>query len=259
MTDLRSRLSEALGPIYRVEREVRPVGQCRMFVVCEIPTGPDLLAKVLPAALSVATDAAVLERELLLLADRLNHPQQVTPRGAGRAGSFVFHTRVFVAGTTLRAWLQRSGALPLARVVEILRDLLRALAHAHGAGVTHGDLKPENVLLGDGEALVADTGVVGAVGRALRGGAPGAARAALCAPAYVAPECQDDAPAGPRADVFALGVLTHEMLTGGPLAEESLEDARSVPSWLGELVARCLAPERDRWADAGEVLDSVPQ
>jgi serine/threonine-protein kinase len=259
VTDLRSALNDALGPIYRVEREVRPVGQCRMFVVCEIPTGPDLLAKVLPATLSVSTDAPLLEHELLLLAKRLDHPNQVVSKGAGRAGPFVFHTRPFVAGTTLRAWLQRSGELPLARAVAVLRDVLHAVAHAHNAGVVHGDLKPENVLLAEGATLVADTGAVDAVGRAVRDAAPGAVRAALCDPAYIAPECKDGAPAGPRADVFALGVLAHEMLTGGPPAADALEDARTVPQWLGEMVRQCLAPERDRWADAGEALDSVPQ
>jgi serine/threonine-protein kinase len=258
VTELRSALAHALGPIYRVEREVRPVGECRLFVAREIPNGPDLLVKVLPVPLSLATDAAVLERELLLLADRLGHHLQVASRGAGRAGPHVFHTRPFIAGTTLRARLQRSGELPLPKVVEILRDVLAALADAHANDVAHGDLKPENVLLAEGNALVADSGVVGAVDRARRGGAAGAVTAALCAPAYVAPERSDGAPAGPPDDVFALGVLLHEMLTGRPPAPAILDQARTVPSWLGELVRRCLAAESGRWRDAGEVLASLP-
>src|SRR2546428_3387091 len=164
MTDLRAALADALGPLYRVEREVRPVGDCRLFVAREVPTGPELLVKLLPARLSLAVDSGLFERELLLVADRLRHPQFVAPRGAGRAGAFVYHTRAFVAGTTLRAWLMRHGELPLRRTVEILRGVLAALAHAHAASVAHGDLKPENVLLADGGTLVADTGVVDAVG-----------------------------------------------------------------------------------------------
>src|SRR3989441_11313069 len=113
MTDLRAALTNALGPIYRVEREVRPVGDCRLFVAREVPTGPELLVKLLPAGLSLAVDAGLFEQELQLVADRLRHPQIVAPRGAGRAGAVVYHTRAFVAGTTPAAWLMRPGEPPL--------------------------------------------------------------------------------------------------------------------------------------------------
>lgn len=265
MSDLRNALEAALGPIYRVEREVRPVGDCRMFVVQELPGGPGLLVKLLPTELSLAVDAGVFEREVILLADRLGHERLVRPRGAGRAGAFVYHTRRFVEGTTLRAWLLRNGELPLRGTVDILRDILAALAHAHGANVAHGDLKPENVLLTEGRAAVADTGIVDAVRRSLAGGgprAPGVATAALCAAAYVAPERRSDgsAPPGPSDDIFAVGVLVHEMLTGRPPFPESepLDEARTVPPWLGELVRRCLAAEpAGRWRDAGAALDGL--
>src|SRR2546422_3853687 len=122
--------------------------------------------------------------------------------------------------------------------------------------------RPEHVLLADGgSAQLADAGIVDAVGRSLSGGAPGAAEvasAALCAAPYLAPEHRPrggggggsgggkgngGSPRGPRDDMFAVGVLAHEMLTGKPPApeEESLEEVRTVPPWLGELVERCLA------------------
>ena len=273
MTELRAALQDALGPLYRVEREVRPVGDCRLFVALERPSGPELLVKVLPGQLSLAVDSGVFEREVLLLAPRLGHPGLVTPKGAGRAGSFVYHTRPFVAGTTLRAWLARHGEFPLRQAVTILRDVLAALAHAHAAGVAHGDLRPEHVLLADGgSAQLADAGIVDAVGRSLPGGAPGAAEvasAALCAAPYLAPEHRPrgggdgggkgngGSPRGPRDDMFAVGVLAHEMLTGKLPApeEESLEEVRTVPPWLGELVERCLAADpASRWADAAAAL-----
>ncbi|HEX4600405.1 MAG TPA: protein kinase [Gemmatimonadales bacterium] len=262
MADLRVALADALGPIYRVEREVRPVGKCRQFVALELPDGPGLLVKVLPAELSLAADAGAFERELLLLGDRLGHPQLVAPTGAGRAGAFVYFTRRFVEGTTLRAWLARSGELPLRQTVEILRDILTGLAHAHATRIVHGDLKPENVLLADGRALVADAGVVDALARALPAGAPrAAASAALCTPTYVAPERRDDdPPVAPSEDLFSVGVLVHEMLTGQPPAAEaeSLEEVRSLPPWLPELVRRCLALEPSgRWPDAGAALGRV--
>src|SRR5437667_10989573 len=259
MTDLRAALADALGPLYRVEREVRAVGDCRLFVAREVPTGPELLVKLLPARLSLAVDSGVFEREVLLVADRLRHPQLVAPRGAGRAGAVVYHTRAFVAGTTLRAWLMRHGELPLRRMVEILRDVLAALAHAHAASVAHGDLKPENVLLTDEGALVADTGMVDGVGRALPGGAA-ASGAALCAAPYMARERRDGGTTGPRDDMLPVGALAHEMLTGQPPAPEGepLEEVRSGPPGVAELVHRCLAPEPAvRWADAAAALASV--
>src|SRR5258708_13086375 len=118
-----------------------------MFVAREAEGAPDLLVKVLPAELSLAVDVEVFERERLLLADRLGAPPLVPPRGGGRAGAFVYHTRVFVEGTTLRAWLARHGELPLRRAVAILRDILTGLTHPHAAHIAHGALKPENVLL----------------------------------------------------------------------------------------------------------------
>jgi serine/threonine-protein kinase len=259
MPHLRAALEQALGPIYMVEREVRPVGACRMFVVLELPSGPELLVKVLPAPTSLGLDPGLFEREVLLLGDRLADPNLVPPRGAGRAGSSVYHTRKFVEGSTLRALLAREGEFALHRTVQILRDVLGALAHAHTAGLAHGDLKAENVLLADGRAFLVDTGMVDAVGRVLAGGIQ-AATAALCAPPYLAPERREDGDTTPADDIFAVGVLAHEMMTGRAPAPEDdpLDEVRTLPPWLAELVRRCLAPEAAmRWPNAGAALTSL--
>ena len=177
MADLRAALGHALEPGYRVEREVRPVGNCRMFVALEKSAGGGLLVKVLPGPLSLVVDSTRFEQQIGQLGRQLRHAGLVGPRGAGRAGSFLYHTRTFVEGTTLRAWLARHGELPLRQAVAVLRDVLAALAHAHAAGVAHGDLKPENVLLADGQALIADTGILGALAQArIPVTAPGARR-----------------------------------------------------------------------------------
>lgn len=221
MSDLRHALAEALGPLYRVEREVRPIGDCRLFVATQSPSGPQLLIKVLPAAPSLGISDLQFERAVLLLADRLRHPHLVPPRGAGRAGSFVYHTRPFVPGTTLRAWLGNNGVVPLARAVEILRGVVSGLAHAHAAGVPHGDVTADNVLLADEGILVADAGIAAALGK----------------------------PATARNDMIAVQALTYEMLTGRPpqLGEEPLERSRSFPTWVSEWM-------RSRWSDAGKAL-----
>src|SRR5260370_10919413 len=165
MSELRTALADALGPLYRIEREVRPVGEYRLFVATQSQDGTDLLVKVLPAALSLGINDLQFERAVLLIGERLSHPNLVRPRGAGRAGAFVYHTRPFVRGTTLRAWIGNNGPIPLARAADILLGVLNGLAHAHAAEVAHGELKPENVVLAENGVLVADTGMQAAVGQ----------------------------------------------------------------------------------------------
>lgn len=221
MSELRAALAEDLGALYRIEREVRPVGEYRLFVATHSQDGSELLIKVLPAALSLGINDLQFERSVLLLAEKLAHPNLVKPRGAGRAGSFVYHTRPFVPGTTLRAWIGNNGAVPLARTVEILRGVLNGLAHAHAAGLAHGELKPENVLLADEGILVVDTGIAAALGK----------------------------PATARNDMAAVQSLAREMLNGTkPTAtDEPLELTRALPLWLSEWM-------RARWVDAGRAL-----
>jgi len=224
MSDLRAALANALGSLYHLEREVRPVDEYRMFVVTRVPGRAELLVKVLPAAVSLAINADRLEHELLLLADRLRHPNLVAPRGGGRAGSFIYHTRPFIEGTTLRNWMARKGPVPLLRAVDILRGVLGGLAHAHAGGIAHGDLRAEHVLLGVDGIHVADAGIAHLLGRT----------------------------ASPRDDMTALGTLVHEMLTSRPhsVHEEPLELGRALPSWLTEWM-------QTRWPDAGPALAAL--
>jgi serine/threonine-protein kinase len=226
MSELRAALAAALGPLYRIEREVRPVGEYRLFVATQSENGTELLVKVLPAALSLGINDLQFERAVLLIGERLSHPNLVRPRGAGRAGSFVYHTRPFVPGTTLRAWIGNNGPIPLARAVDILRGVLSGLAHAHDANVSHGELKPENVLLADEGVLVADTGIASALGK----------------------------PATPRNDMAAVQLLAREMLSGlqPTIGQEPLERTRTLPLWLTEWL-------RSRWSDAGRALAGMRQ
>jgi serine/threonine-protein kinase len=221
MSELRAALAESLGPLYRIEREVRPVGEYRLFVATQSTDGTELLIKVLPASLSLGITDLQVERAILLLAEKLKHPNLVLARGGGRASSFVFHTRPFVPGTTLRAWIGNNGPIPLARAVEILRGVLAGLEHAHAAGIAHGELKAENVLLAEQGVLVADTGIASALGK----------------------------PATARNDMAAVQSLAREMLTGKKptIGEEPLERTRSLPLWLSEWM-------RSRWTDAGRAL-----
>lgn len=227
MSDLRMALAGALEPLYRVEREVRPIGDHRLFVATHTPpSNGQLLVKVLPAALSLGINDLQFERAVLLLGENLRHPNLLKPKNAGRAGQHVFHTRPWLPGTTLRAWIGNNGAVPLTRAVEILRAVLNGLAYAHAAGISHGDLKAENVLLTDDGILVADTGIATALGK----------------------------PATPRNDMLALQLLVREMLGGHKptLTEEPVERSRSLPAWFNEWMGF-------RWADAGKALAGMRQ
>ena len=221
MSELRAALTDDLGPLYRIEREVRPVGEYRLFVATQSQDGTELLIKVLPAALSLGINDLHFERAVLMIAEKLNHPNLVKPRGAGRAGSFVYHTRPFVRGTTLRAWIGNNGAVPLSRTVDVLRAVLQGLAHAHAAGIAHGELKPENVLLADEGILVVDTGISSALAK----------------------------PATARNDMAAVQALAREMLNGTKptVTDEPIERSRTLPLWLSEWM-------RSRWTDAGRAL-----
>jgi len=165
MSELRTALADALGPLYRIEREVRPVGDTGSSSQPSPKTAHSYWSKFLPAALSLGINDLQFERAVLLVGERLRHPNLVRPRGAGRAGSFVYHTRPFVPGTTLRAWIGNNGAIPLARTVEILRGMLSGWRTRTAARLLI-ELKAENVLLADEGVLVADTGIAGALGKA---------------------------------------------------------------------------------------------
>jgi len=223
MSDLRAAITDALGPMYRVEREVRPIGEHRLFVVTQI-AGPELLVKVLPAAISLSIDAQKFERDVLLAAEKLRHPSLVAPKGGGRAGSFIYHTRPFIAGTTLHAWMARNGSVPLARAIEIMRGVLSGLAHAHAGGIAHGDLRAEHVLLAADQALVADMGIARILGHV----------------------------ATARKDMDAFGALILEMLAipVDRASEEALDRSRTLPAWLTEWM-------QTRWIDAGKALAAL--
>src|SRR5207245_1129017 len=151
MTELRAALQDALGPLYRVEREVRPVGDCRLFVALERPSGPELLVKVLPGQLSLAVDSGVFEREVLLLAPRLGHPGLVTPKGAGRAGSFAYPGRRTGRGGGRQRGVVR-GAVPGPRAPPAGRGGQRERWEPAGPARRHvrrGGARPRDA---DGEA-----------------------------------------------------------------------------------------------------------
>ena len=179
----------------------------------------------------------------------------------------------YVEGESLRARLAREGELPVGEAVRLLRDVVDALACAHQHGVVHRDIKPDNVLLSGHHAMVADFGVAKALSAAADDAGLTSAGMAIGTPAYMAPEqAAADPHADHRVDIYAVGAMAYEMLTGHPpftgatpqavLAAQLTDQPRplvearpSVPPALEALVLRCLQKRpADRWQSAQELL-----
>jgi serine/threonine-protein kinase len=246
----------------------------RVFVAEETALGRQVVIKVLPPDLAASLSLDRFRREIHLAAS-LQHPHIVPLLSAGQAGELLYYTMPLVEGESLRARLRRDGELPVPEAVRILRDVTDALSYAHRHGVVHRDIKPDNVLLSDGHALVTDFGVAKALDEA-RQSSLTSTGLALGTPAYMAPEqAAADPHTDHRADLYALGVLGYEILAGRPpftaptaqavvaahllQAPTPLADLRpSVPPALAALLMRCLEKRpADRPQSAAEVLHEL--
>ena len=272
---LQDQLQRALGDAYLLERELGGGGMSRVFLAHERALGRKVVVKMLLPELAAGVNVERFRREIQLAA-QLQHPHIVPLLSAGEAEGLPYFIMPFVSGESLRTRIAREGEFPIAETVRILRDLVSALGYAHSHGVVHRDVKPENVLLSGGVAVVTDFGVAKAVSvSADSAGATGLTSlgVALGTPAYMAPEQATASPlTDHRADIYALGVVAYEMLTGFPpfsgrspqamLAAHVVEDPEpverrrpSVPPLLGDLVKECLAKRpAERPQTAAEVL-----
>jgi len=218
MTDsLRDQLQTSLGSAYLLERELGGGGMSRVFVVDEVRLRRKLVVKVLAPELAAGLSAERFQREIELAA-RLQQANIVPLLTVGDAEGLPYYTMPFVDGLSLRARLERQGALPVAEGVAVLRDVARALAYAHDHGVMHRDIKPENILLSGAAAVVTDFGIAKALAASKTqtpGGTITQVGTSIGTPAYMAPEQAAGDPATDhRADLYALGCVAYEMLTG---------------------------------------------
>lgn len=279
--DLRDHLQSTLGGAYFLERELGGGGMSRVFVATETALNRAVVVKVLPSDMAGHLSIERFRREISIAA-RLQHPHVVPLLAAGEVDGLPYFTMPFVEGESLRARLTRGGELPLPEAIRILREVASALAHAHAHDVVHRDIKPDNVLLSGGAAMVTDFGVSKAVDAAATAEAGGITSigVALGTPAYMAPEqASADPLVDHRADLYAWGVMAYEIITGQPpfvgrtsqgmlaahVAEEPEDIVRRRPNTSGplaELVMRCLEKRpSDRPQSADELiraLDAIP-
>ncbi|GAA4286116.1 Stk1 family PASTA domain-containing Ser/Thr kinase [Georgenia daeguensis] len=257
---------------YEVTARVARGGMATVYRATDRRLDRTVAVKVMHAHLAESPDFVARFRREAQAAARLAHPGIVSVHDQGLAGEASYLTMEFVEGPNLRTVLRERGALPLGEALALTGQVLDALACAHRAGLVHRDIKPENVLLTlDGRAKVADFGLARAVTEATAA----STGTVLGTVAYLAPEIVTAGRADPRADVYAVGVLLYELVTGRqPFAGEApiqvafqhVNGRVPAPSalvpWLpkevDELVAALTARELDeRPEDGGAALALV--
>jgi tetratricopeptide (TPR) repeat protein/predicted Ser/Thr protein kinase len=275
--DIRSQLQATLSGSYTLERELGGGGMSRVFVAEETRLGRKVVVKVLSPELAASLSAERFEREIKVAAS-LQQANIVPVLFAGDAAGLPYYTMPFVEGRSLRAKLG-DGPMSIAQATGVLKDIARALSYAHEHGVVHRDIKPDNVLLSGGAAVVTDFGIAKAISASRTG--PGAGTltqigTSIGTPAYMAPEqAAADPDVDHRADIYAFGCLAYELLAGrSPFHDLSPQRMLSAhmhekpthvgelrpdaPQPLAELVMRCLAKDRnDRVQSASDILHTL--
>ena len=265
----------ALAASYDVERELAGGGMSRVFLATERLLNRKVVIKVLPPELAAGVNRERFRREIQLAA-QLQHPHIVPLYAAGEQGDLLYYTMPFIEGESLKHAMVEGTRFTPRDVVRILHDVVDALAYAHARGVIHRDIKPGNVLRSGTHAVVTDFGVAKAISASLPSVGMTKSGMAIGTPAYMAPEqLAGDPAADHRVDLYAVGLLAYELLTGvapftgaSPQAvmaaqltkvPEPIARHRSdVPAPLDAIVMHCLAkaPE-DRPQSAAELIAAL--
>lgn len=216
MLTLREQLQSSLGEAYIVERELGGGGMSRVFVARDMILQREVVVKVLPPELLAGLSVDRFRREILLAAG-LQHPHVVPVISSGEMDGLPWFTMPFIDGESLRAVVTR-GPLPVPAVIDIVREVAKALAYAHEHGIVHRDIKPDNVLLTGGTALVTDFGIAKALAASKidhAGATLTQVGMSIGTPAYMAPEqAAGDTNVDHRADLYSLGCVAYELLAG---------------------------------------------
>lgn len=274
MTDPQPPSEPVLAGRYRIQGELGRGGMATVYLAVDEKHGRKVALKVFRQDLAAAVGAERFLREVQITAG-LNHPHVLPLLDSGGDGGLLYYVMPFVAGDSLRRPLVGGEPIPLEAVLRIVREVASALDYAHAQGVVHRDIKPENVLFNEGLAVVGDFGVARAVSLAPRDHMTrtGVAVGTL---GYMSPEqALGSGEVDARTDVFSLGCVAYEMLTGGtPAAWPLPDDVRlgrltevpaphrarldALPGRVEQVLARALALRpSDRFATAGEMAASL--
>jgi len=268
------RLTSALADRYRLERELGEGGMATVYLAQDLKHDRRVAVKVLRPELAAVIGADRFLSEIKTTAN-LQHPHILPLFDSGAADSFLFYVMPFVEGESLRDRLTREKQLPIGEAVRIATEVASALDYAHRHGVIHRDIKPENILLHDGQALVADFGIALAASKA-GGSRMTETGMSLGTPHYMSPEqAMGEREITAKSDVYALGCVLYEMLTGEPpftgptaqaiIARVMTEEPRSltlqrktIPPHVEAAVVTALAKlPADRFATAARFAEAL--
>jgi serine/threonine-protein kinase len=274
MGTTQDRLSAALGARYVVERQIGEGGMATVYLARDVRHDRRVAIKVLRPELAARLGSERFLHEIKVTAG-LQHPNILPLYDSGAADEFLYYVMPYVDGESLRARIDRERQVGLEETVAIARAVAGALDYAHEHGIVHRDIKPENVLLQHGQPLVADFGIALAVSAA---GGPRLTETGLSigTPHYMSPEqASGDRALDARSDIYSLGAMTYEMLTGDPphrastahaiiakiLTEKPSPITRSrelIPPNVEAAVQRALAKSpADRFARAAHFADAL--
>jgi TolB-like protein len=216
-SDLLETMHRALGRQYRLEREVGRGGMGVVFLATDLALERRVAVKVIHPELVVNRALAARFLAEARLIARIRHPHIVAVHSAGECEGHLYYVMDFLEGETLRQRLQREPRLPTPVAISIASQIADAVDAAAGAGVVHRDLKPENIILegppDSPRALLTDFGIA----RLVDGGeGPTGPNAVMGTPAYMSPEQAAGEEIDSRSDLYALGIVTYEMLAGEP-------------------------------------------
>ena len=274
MSSTLERLTAALADRYRVEREIGAGGMATVYLAQDLKHDREVAIKVLHPDLGAALGGERFLAEIKTTA-KLQHPHILPLLDSGDADGLLFYVMPLVEGETLRARLERERQLPIDAAVRIATEVAGALDYAHRHGVIHRDIKPENILLHDGRAVVADFGIALAV-TAASGNRMTQTGLSLGTPQYMSPEqAMGEKVIDARSDIYALGAVLYEMLTGEPpfsgatvqaivakvLTEKPMHPTAvrdTIPRHVESTLLKSLAKlPADRFADAAKFAEAL--
>ena len=211
VSDVQSRLAEALAGRYTLERELGRGGMSIVYLAYDERLGRNVALKILRPELAATLGPDRFLREIKVVAG-LSHPHILPLHDSGEAAGMLYYVMPYVEGESLRHRLTREKHLSLEDALEITREVADALEYAHQHDIVHRDIKPENILLQAGQAVVSDFGIARAISEA-RGRVTGTG-VAVGTPEYMSPEQASGGTVDGRADVYSLGCVLYEMLVG---------------------------------------------
>jgi serine/threonine protein kinase len=258
---------------YTLERELGRGGMATVYLARDQRHQRRVAIKILRPEVAASLGSERFLREIQIAAC-LTHPHILPLHDSGESGDLLYYVMPFVEGESLRERLGRQGKLSLPEAIRITREVADALAYAHQHGIIHRDIKPGNILLESGHAVVADFGIARALSAA-GGEVHTTSGVAIGTPMYMSPEQISGTRIDGRSDVYSLGCVLYEMLTGappfrGPNAEAvvarqlyeqpaSLSSQEHVSHALARTIEKALAKSPDdRFPDASsfaEVLE----